>query len=110
MESSFPRQDEVTIPTAASFQQLQSLRRQLHAQGLIREAKTSCRANLGKKGVMSFAEVQQQLLQACILMNTTLDHLQKHPMQAPLRDRTTITRHQIRTLVNDVLQYSDDQS
>jgi len=107
MESFFSDQAPVTIPTAASPQQLQSLRRNLHAQGLIREAKTSCSATLGKKGSMSFAEVQQQLLQSCILMNTALDHLQKQPMQLPLRDRTAITRHQIRTLVHDVLQYSD---
>ena len=107
MEFSFSDQVPVTIPTAASPQQLQSLRQHLHAQGLIREAKKSCSATLGKKGSMSFAEVQQQLLQSCILMNTALDDLQKQPMQLPLRDRTTITRHQIRTLVHDVLQYSD---
>ena len=110
MESFSFDQAQVTIPTAASPQQLQSLRRHLHAQGLIREAKTSCSATLDKKGSMSFAEVQQQLLQSCILMNTALDHLQKQPMQRPLRDRTTLTRHQIRTLVHDLLQYSDGAS
>ena len=110
MESFSANNTPITIPTAASPQQLQSLRQQLHAQGLIREAKTSCNATLGKKGSMSFAKVQQQLLQSCILMNTALDHLQKQPMQLPLRDRATITRHQIRTLVHDVLQYNDSTS
>ena len=59
---------------------------------------------------MRFAEVQQHLLQSCILMNMALDHLQKQPMQLPFRERTTITRHQIRTLVHEVLQYSDSAS
>ena len=107
MDSFFPDHGPVTIPTAASPRQLQSLRRQLHAEALIREAKTSCSNALGQKGRISFAEVQQQLLQSCILMNTALDHLQNQPMQRGLRDRTTITRHQIRTLVQDVLQYGD---
>ena len=80
MDSFFADHGPVTIPTATSPQQLQSLRRQLHAEALIREAKTSCSNALGQKGRFSFAEVQQQLLQSCILMNTALDHLQNQPI------------------------------
>ena len=109
MESFSANKRPITIPTAASPQQLQSLRQHLHAQSLIREAKTSCSATLGKKGSMSFAEVQQQLLQSCILMNTALDHLQKQPMQLIARP----SHHhppQDPNLVHDVLQYSDSAS
>ena len=74
MESFSANNRPITIPTAASPQQLQSLRQRLHAQGLIREAKTSCSTTLGKEGSMRFAEVQQHLLQSCILMNMALDH------------------------------------
>ena len=58
MESFSANNRPITIPTRSVTQQLQSLRQHLHAQGLIREAETSCSATLGKKGSMSFAEDQ----------------------------------------------------
>jgi hypothetical protein len=56
----------VTIPDAASLQQLKDLQRQRHAAGLINTAKRSCRTTLQHRGSIGFDEAQQDLLKSCI--------------------------------------------
>ena len=96
----------VTIPDAASLQQLKDLQRQRHAAGLINTAKRSCRTTLQHPGSIGFDEAQQDLLKSCILMNTLLVRLQQTTLDQVQQERTTITRHQLRALIEDLLQYN----
>ncbi|RCL52793.1 MAG: hypothetical protein DBW85_05785 [Synechococcus sp. MED-G71] len=96
----------VTIPDAASLQQLKALQRQRHAAGLINAAKRSCRSTLQRRGSIGFDEAQQDLLQSCILMNTLLERLQQQTLDRLQQERATITRHQLRALIQDLLQYN----
>jgi len=97
----------VSIPEATSYEQLKALQRQRHNSGLIESAKESCRSSLQRKGTIGFAEAQKELLQGCILMNTLLDQLQRQPtIERAMLERTTITRHQLRCLIQDLLQYN----
>ena len=97
----------VSIPEAASYEQLKALQRQRHSAGLIESAKQSCRSSLQRKGTIGFAEAQKELLQSCILMNTLLDQMQQQTtVERAMLERTTITRHQLRCLIQDLLQYN----
>ena len=97
----------VSIPEAASYEQLKALQRQRHSAGLIESAKQSCRSSLQRKGTIGFAEAQKELLQSCILMNTLLDQMQRQrPVERAMLERTAITRHQLRCLIQDLLQYN----
>ena len=97
----------VSIPEAASYQQLKALQHQRHSAGLIESAMQSCRSSLQRKGTIAFADAQKELLQSCILMNTLLEQLQQQPtVERAMLERTTITRHQLRCLIQDLLQYN----
>ena len=97
----------VSIPEAASYEQLKALQRQRHSAGLIESAKQSCRSSLQRKGTIGFAEAQKELLQSCVLMNTLLDQMQRQPtVKRAMLERTTITCHQLRCLIQDLLQYN----
>jgi len=97
----------VSIPEAASYEQLKALQRQRHSAGLIESAKQSCRSSLQRKGTIGFADAQQELLQSCVLMNTLLDQMLRQPtVERGMLEHITITRHQLRCLIQDLLQYN----
>ena len=99
----------VSIPEAASYEQLKALQRQRHSAGLIESAKQSCRSSLQRKGTVGFAEAQKELLQSCILMNTMLEQWQQRArLSSSQKERSTITRYQLRSLIQDLLHYGND--
>ena len=97
------------IPVAASPQQLKALHQERHAADLIKTAKCSCRDSLKQRGRISFVEAQQDLLQSCILMNTMLEQLQQRTkLSSAQMERNTITRYQLRSLIQDLLHYGNE--
>ena len=97
------------IPVAASPQQLKALHQERHAADLIKTAKSSCRHSLEQRGRISFVEAQQDLLQSCILMNTMLEQWQQRArLSSTQMERSIITRHQLRSLIQDLLHYGDE--
>ena len=86
---------------------MKALQRQRHSAGLIESAKQSCRSSLQRKGTIGFADAQQELLQSCILMNTLLDQMLRQPtVERGMLEHIVITRHQLRCLIQDLLQYN----
>lgn len=105
----FGSEPVATIPAAASPQQLQALQQARHAADLIATAKRSCHSALQQRGRIGFVEAQQDLLQSCILMNTLLDQWQQRARLSPDQiQRSAITRHQLRCLIQDLLQYGSN--
>ena len=107
--TSFASDPAGVIPVAASPQQLKALHQERHAADLIKTAKSSCRNSLKQRGRISFVEAQQDLLQSCILMNTMLEQWQQRArLSSTQMERSTITRYQLRSLIQDLLHYGDE--